>query len=138
MSDLFSQPAPQPAPQPSAANVVLCPRCGKRCRAEASSKPESRPFRKALVGMCLECCVASLFQQPTADNQTLPYALSMAVKNGFKPDDLRLPHLQEQFERLLRVGNSEADFGQIDWDEVIANWSLPFPELPKGKKRRQS
>jgi hypothetical protein len=123
---------------PGSPGVVRCERCGKRCRAAKSEKPEARPFRKAERGTCLECCVAGLFQQPTNGDEALPTALAMAVKNGSKPEDLRLPHLQQQFERLMRVGQSEAEFGQIDWDEVIANWHLPFPPEPARKRGRRT
>lgn len=81
--------------------------------------------------MCLECCFASLFQVETPDNQTLPYAYKMAVANGFKPDNLLLPHFQEQFKRLLIVGKSQADFSEIDWNSVVEKWDLPFPETKK-------
>jgi hypothetical protein len=118
-----------PEPQPSLfeePTVVLCQRCAKRCRA-GKGRADSRPFRKAERGMCLECCVCALFQRPTDGDAALPTALAMAVERGFKPEDLRLPHIQETFARLLNVGKSEATMEEIDWDEVIANWPLPFP-----------
>lgn len=92
------------------------------------------PFRQAAVGMCLECCVAALFQVD-GDNTALPMALTMAVENGFIPNDLLLPHVQEQFRRVLEVGMSQAQYDDIDWVEVIRNWDMPFQKI-KGKRKR--
>ncbi len=126
---LFPESQPQRAPK----KVIPCERCAKRCRA-GSGRADSRPFRKAQRGMCLECCVAGLLQRPTDGDEVLPTALAMAMKNGFTPEHLRLPHIQEAFARLMQAGNSEARFEEIDWDEVIANWNLPFPGSGRGRK----
>ena len=110
--------------------TTTCQRCGKLCRVGAPD-PEARPFRKALVGFCLECCVAHLFQVPTPDNQALPSAYQMAVANGFRPEHLLLPHLQQQFRRMLEAGLSQAKFEDIDWPGLIEKWDLPFAEATK-------
>ncbi len=104
--------------------IVNCQRCNKRCIGMKSQRPEARPFKHALQGLCTECIVSQFFQN--ADNEEgIGFALASA--ENFTPEGLRLPHIQEQFRRVLEVGMSELIFDEIDWDEVIANWDLPFP-----------
>ena len=104
-----------------AEKIINCPRCNKRCLATETTRPDARPLRKALKGMCLECCVSALFQD-IGEN-----GMGHALPPDFDPNGLRLPHIQRQFARVLEVGMSEANMDEIDWDEVIANWELPFP-----------
>jgi hypothetical protein len=106
------------------AETVSCQRCGKPCRAGVSSKPSARPFQKAMRGFCSSCVIAALLQDMNPDGG-LGYAL--ASSPDFTPEGLRLPHIQELFKRVLEIGGSELPYGDIDWDEVIANWDLPFP-----------
>ena len=54
----------------------------------------------------------------------------------FDPESLRLPHIQEHMLRILVVSRGELPFEDIDWDEVIANWHLPFPVRRSGRKRK--
>jgi hypothetical protein len=44
---------------------------------------------------------------------------------ALNPQALLLPHIQQQFARVLAVGGSELDFASIDWQAVIAKWRLP-------------
>ena len=110
-----------------------CQRCGKLCR-KGTPDPEARPFRKAMAGFCLECCVAYMFQVETPDNVALPMAYKMALVGGFKPADLMLPHLQAQFKRLLEVGQSQGKYEEIDWPTLIEKWDMPFSTKAPKKK----
>lgn len=103
--------------------IVNCPRCQKRCLAGPDGNQEARPLRRARKGMCLECCVSGIFQ-----SNSMERGIGFALPKNFDPEGLRLPHIQEQFSRVLQVGMSEANLEDIDWDEVIANWGLPFPK----------
>ena len=94
-----------------------------------SEKPEARLFKKSLKGACLECTVAALFHD-VGEN-----GIGHVLPKNFNPESLRLPHLQSQFARMMDVGNSEADFSEIDWDEVIANWHLEFSASQKVSRR---
>jgi len=41
---------------------------------------------------------------------------------------LRHPTIQAQFAEILRVGGSEMNPDEIDWDNVIGQWNLPWPK----------
>jgi hypothetical protein len=34
----------------------------------------------------------------------------------------------QQIENVMRVGKSDALPDEINWDRIIANWELPFPQ----------
>ena len=113
--------------------IVKCPRCEKRCVGEATQRPESRPFQKSLKGMCLECTVSAFFQDENQD-----VGIGFALPKDFPPDGLRLPHIQDQIRRVLAAGMCEASFDEIDWDEIIANWHLPFGTKHQSYRERKS
>ena len=56
----------------------------------------------------------------------------------FDPECLRLPHVQKQMMAVFVAAQehhgAELDHSEIDWDEVIANWPLPFSQ--KRQKQR--
>src|ERR1035438_1859748 len=100
--------------------TVKCRRCGVACAAQQPGKSNARPFRKAVRGFCAACVVCRFFQ---GDENT---GVGHALPPDFDPEGLRLPHIQEQFARVLAVGGSELTMDQINWDEVIAKWNLPI------------
>lgn len=105
------------SPQPSA--LSQCTRCGDPGRASVGSDT-ARPFRKALRGLCTPCAVCSFFQEE--EN-----GLGFALPANFDPEGLRLPHIQQQFARILTAGNSELGMEEIDWARVIQKWEIvPF------------
>lgn len=40
------------------------------------------------------------------------------------PEALRLPHVREQFVRVMAAGNSDAKPSDIDWDRVMELWDI--------------
>lgn len=108
--------------------VLLCPRCGRRCRVATDGNQQARPLRKDLTGkgMCANCVVTEILSDEPFTG-LLPEGVKMT-------DALQLDHIQEQFGRICVVGGAAEAIEEIDWLEVIANWDLP---LPKKRGRRK-
>lgn len=79
-------------------------------------------LRAAEFGVCLECGVVEFIQG-------LAHMHSPGTFPGL-PEALRLPHVQEQFARLMAVGQSDANPADINWDRVIAVWDVA-PHAPE-------
>ncbi len=117
----------------------------------ARSRNESaRPIRKWLParGYCPNCAITEFILGTPSMSQIVSGSMSpkppgmdaalyerMAADERQRasqfPEAFRLPHIQEAFASMLRVGECEA-VEEIDWDEVIANWDLPFPRKMVG------
>jgi hypothetical protein len=97
--------------------TALCKRCGVPGRGEPNPDSTARPFRKAACGHCTACAVVLFFQDEDS--------MGLALPPDFDPEGLRLPHVQQQFAKVLAVGNSELQFADIDWGEVIRKWRMP-------------
>lgn len=117
--------------------LTTCNRCNVRLQIATERVEDARPIRKSLTarGYCPNCAITELIKgtEPLCDlvSDKPPLRGPPHAGMGHFPEAFRLPHIQEQFERVLRAGNCEA-VGQIDWDEVIANWELPFPRKIRG------
>ena len=98
--------------------VTRCIRCGDSGQGTSNSDSKARPFRRAARGFCTPCAVCAFFQ----DSER---GIGFALPPDFDPEGLRLPHIQQQFARVLAVGRSELTIEQIDWDKVIEKWSVP-------------
>jgi len=108
--------------------VVACMRCGKLCRKKRGS-PEARLLRYTTSdhGYCATCAAAEFLQGLDVITYRPP------GREPFDPECFRLPHVQAQFSAIMVAGNADAKPEEIDWSELIANWTLPFPR--KGRKR---
>lgn len=73
-----------------------------------------------MEGFCADCCVINFLQRLS----------NMHVGNILeKPEVLRMPHIQKQFEAVIRAGNSEATPDVINWEKVIEKWDIvPSPK----------
>jgi hypothetical protein len=103
--------------------TVNCPRCGRLCKAEESNATSARPFRKAKKGLCTDCAVTAFFKD---DNGEKGVGFALACAHDFKPEYLLLPHIQQQFNKILAMGQSELKPEDINWQNVIDNWNLPL------------
>lgn len=115
-----------------------CIRCGVRCRTVTKKNPDANVFVRGDMQtgrFCTNCLVTDFFK-----NFDLGPAGSLGPEyfDSFNPEGLRLPHIQQQFAAVVmaakRSYGAELFADEIDWDEVIANWHLPFPETRRGKK----
>ncbi len=99
-------------------HITNCRRCGRPARGRVGN-PDARPIRRALEGECAECSIVLFLQK-----------LSNMSGGGLLPpgatwtEALRLPHVQEQFGAVLRVGLSDLTLEEIDWERVIELWVL--------------
>jgi len=101
-----------------------CPRCGRLCLSGKSDNPEARPFRRAEEGLCGDCAVTHFLMCPEMEpmkNNLLNAGL----------DALKNLNIQEVFESMLLAGKSELTMEEINWENVINNWDLPFPRKYK-------
>ena len=140
-----------PAPQ-----TKQCVRCAKRCHVVDNRNPNANVFVKGTMEtgrFCTECLVVDFFKNfelgPASAlgahyfDPSLPqpeYDEGRPDKR-FDPEMLRAPHIQQQMFAIIAAAQkqygAELTFEEIDWDEVIANWHLPFPEKPKrGRKKK--
>lgn len=121
--------------------VKNCERCGKRCQAVEKRNADASIFVRgdAETGKwCAECLVVHFFKE-----FDLGPISSVGIEQieAIAPECFRLPHIREAFERVIAVAKShygaELVTDDFDWDEVIANWHLPFPKTGKGRRKRK-
>jgi hypothetical protein len=147
--NLFPEPAAKPA---SAEPTKNCIRCGIRCRVVAAKNPDASLFVKGTMKtgrFCANCLMVDFLVNcdtgPRLETVKPPYWDNLPNKppwKGFDPECLRAPHIQDQMMTIIAVAQkqygAELTIIEVDWDEVIANWHLPFPENPaKGRKKSE-
>lgn len=116
---------PKIQPNHNAGKVVHCSRCAGRCIVAPTRNENARLMRHGNeTGWCAMCGITNFLQNCAVVSELLK-------QQG--AECLRLPHVQAQMARVLLAGGSDIRPEQIDWDEVIANWNLPF-DKPKNKK----
>lgn len=105
-------------------DIVHCYRCGAACRTAPTNTPEARLLRHKTTpgdGLCVNCAVAETF-------------VAMEIRRMVPdPKALLLPHVQQQFARIMATGRADATPAEIDWKHVVEHWHLPF----KGDKKRK-
>lgn len=102
---------------------TTCKRCGMRCRVAPNPESQARLLKRAATGgLCATCCAHDFLRHAYPANLLL-------ARTG--PRGLLLPHVQEQFASIMRVGHSDATPDEIDWEKMVANWDAPFPHRMK-------
>ena len=100
---------------------LACVRCKRPCEPGDSQNPEARPFKRAEKGLCPNCAVTQFLL--CRDLEPLRIGL---LRNGIEV--LRKPAIQRQFSNILKVGRSDLQADEINWDTVISQWELPWPK----------
>ena len=97
-----------------------CGRCGAVCKVDpvAGSKATMLKRGRDPKGLCINCAAHDWLRN------TYPVNLLLA-RSG--PKGLAFPHIQEQFASLMKTANSDASPDEINWQKIIENWGLPFP-----------
>ncbi len=106
--------------------IIHCQRCHIPCHT-GKPDPEARLLQlsEGPKGLCVNCAVTQFFK-----DEKYGVSLEQLLRGTEVEKDvtraLLLPHIQEQFTAILRVGCAQVVPEQIDWLEVVANWDLPF------------
>lgn len=101
-----------------------CLRCGAKCRVDPVRGSQARMLKRSKQpkGLCINCAAHDVLRNLYPANLLLS-------RSG--PKGLSLPHIQHQFEAILKNAGTDSLPGEIDWIKVIANWNLPFPNKIK-------
>lgn len=104
--------------------IVDCGRCKAHCKVDTPKNPKAKMLRRSKEpkGLCVNCAVHDWLRNTYPPNILL-------AQSG--PNVLLLPHIQEQFADLMRVGFADAEPDEIDWERIVENWDLPFPKKLK-------
>lgn len=114
------------------ASIVACMRCGIPCRVKGSSNPDARLLQHASTprGFCPDCGATAFLRQAPVLSEVL---------SRVGPQALLMPAAREQFARLMRTGNADANPGELDWERIVANWDLPLPEdKPRWSRKKEA
>lgn len=104
-------------------NLIHCERCDVRCKVAGPGNPKAKMLRRSKdTGLCINCAVHDWLRN------TYPVNMLLASSG---PQALALPHIQEQFTGIMRVGLADAMPDEINWNLIIENWDLPFPQKLK-------
>lgn len=95
---------------------TACKRCGRPALG-GDGNPDARMLRRARTGVCVDCGVVQFLQRVANTNV-------LGTVDRALPDGLRLPHVQEQFAKMMVAGGSDARPDEIDWERVIAVWDI--------------
>lgn len=106
---------------------VYCQRCNASLRLTGPGNANAKMLRhsKKPKGFCVNCAVHDWLRNTYPVNQILAGMRNPA-------ETLRLEHIQQQFEGIMRAGNADALPDEINWEAIIYNWDLPFKNKVKG------
>jgi hypothetical protein len=108
---------------------VPCSRCGAPCRVAVTRNEAARLLQHAedanRGGWCQDCGATAFLQN------TEPLATLLKERG---PECLKAPHMREQFARMMAAGGADVRPAAINWDAVVANWRLPFPDHRTGNR----
>ncbi|MFB0523950.1 MAG: hypothetical protein ACETVZ_00290 [Phycisphaerae bacterium] len=104
--------------------IIHCERCEARCKIDSLRNPDAKILRhsKEPKGLCVNCAVHDWLRNTYPPNILL-------AQSG--PKILLYPHIQKQFAEIMRSGFADAKPDEIDWERIIENWDLPFPNKIK-------
>lgn len=103
---------------------VHCRRCNAKLKLEPIPDSKAKMLRRAKIpkGYCLNCAVHDWLRNTYPPNILL-------AQSG--PKVLLFPHIQEQFTAIMKQQLSDAKPDEIDWQKIVDNWDLPFPDKIK-------
>jgi len=101
-------------------DIVKCPRCGAPCRIGPPPGAQAKMLRRSPTakGLCVNCATHDFLRNTYPPNILL-------AESG--PHVLLLPQIQEQFAGIMQVTHADAQADEINWEQIVANWDLPFP-----------
>lgn len=78
--------------------------------------------RSAKAALCINCAVHDILRHLYPANLLL-------ARSG--PRGLAFPQIQRQFFEIVQFAGTDARFEEINWQQIIDNWDLPFPSTLK-------
>ncbi|MBA7622592.1 hypothetical protein ES703_29970 [subsurface metagenome] len=104
--------------------TVHCQRCEARCKVDDLRNPDAKMLRRSKEswGLCINCAVHDWLRNTYPPNILL-------AQSG--PKILLYPHIQQQFTDIMRVACADARPAEINWNIIVENWELPFPQKIK-------
>ena len=102
------------------AGGTTCLRCGRPCKIAATAHSHARMLKRSTTAkaLCINCAVHNHLRHLYPANLIL-------ARSG--PQGLLLPHIQQQFFKICQLAGTDAEFEEIDWQDIVTNWELPFP-----------
>lgn len=99
--------------------ATYCRRCGAKCKIDPLPQSNAKMLKRSRnKGLCVNCAVHDWLRN------TYPVNILLAQSG---PKALQFEHIRQQFLGIMKTAKSDAEFGEIDWDLIIENWDLPFP-----------
>jgi len=107
-------------------DIVLCARCSARCKNMPVPNSKAKMLKRGVGekgSLCISCAVHDWLRNT--------YPVNRILAGMQNPKYLLLPHIQEQFTGIMRAGFSDARPDEIDWQLIVDNWDLPWPNKVK-------
>lgn len=104
--------------------IICCERCKAYCKVVGPRNSKAKMLRlsKEPKGLCINCAVHDWLRNTYPPNILL-------AQSG--PNILLYPHIQKQFADIMRIGFADAKPDEINWNLIVENWDLPFPQKIK-------
>jgi len=87
-------------------------------------------------GLCANCAVTRWLKETPPLCDMLTDEGRWRIDGG--PSAFLLPHVQRQFESLMRVGNCPVAPTEIDWPTIVVNWNKDEAGAETGEKTLDS
>lgn len=96
-----------------------CVRCDALCKVDPLHRSKAKMLKRGSrpKGLCINCAVHDFLRNMYPANLLL-------AESG--PKALAIPHLQDEFAGIMKAQCSDALPDEINWQEIINNWDLPF------------
>ena len=106
------------------AGTTNCERCGVQLQVDAVPGSEAKMLRRSKMpkGFCINCAVHDFLRN------TYPPNIQLAESG---PQILLIPHIQTLFAGIMKAGFADANPDEINWQRIVDNWELPFPNKIK-------
>lgn len=106
------------------AGSANCERCGAQLKVDAVPGSNAKMLRRSKEpkGLCVNCAIHDFLRHTYPPNILL-------AQSG--PKVLLIPHIQKQFAEIMLAGFADAQPDEIDWNRIVDNWELPFPQKLK-------
>lgn len=106
------------------AGSTNCERCGVQLQVDAMPDSRAKLLRRSKVskGFCINCAVHNFLRN------TYPPNIQLAESG---PQILLIPHIQTVFAGIMKAGFADANPDEINWQQIVDNWELPFSKVVK-------